>query len=184
MPLLQRIRLLWISVPVLLVVAAIAGASASQSGADEIMFGTVRLTLGTQERVVLGQLRENYRVVNTSPDNWAVLEHEPSLPGIGSIAFQAGRLSYVNRTWVQVPHAVTGEVDPVALARAFHGVISQFVKESRRKCTIGTHEGFAAGAEGRTAYIACGGKEVRVAMYRSDRFGWFATVTEVMHAVP
>ena len=177
-------RVFRFAVPLLLLAAAVAAASAVQSPTNRIVFGTVPLTLGMQDKVVLEQLRERYRVISTSSDNWAVLEHDPALPAVGSIAFKAGRLAYVNRTWVQVPPVGTSEADPIALARALYGVISQFVKENRRECTIGTHEGFAPGAEGRTAYISCGGKEIRVAMFRTERSGWVATVDEVMPAVP
>ncbi len=179
----QRSRLVLCGVLVVLV-ATIAGTVAGQSGAAQIMFGVIPLTLGMQEKMVLDELRGKYRVVSTSPDNWAVIENDPSLPAIGSIAFQAGRLSYVRRTWVQLSASATGESDAVGLARVFHGVISQFVKEQRRSCTIGTYDSFTPQAEGLTTYIACGGKEVQVVLLRTDRLGWTATIDEVMPAVP
>lgn len=167
-------RTFLVGLQLLLFSVGIAGVSSGQDVPDQITFGTIPLALGMPEKVVLEKLRTRYRIVDISPNNWAVLEKDPSLPGVGSIGFTAGRLSYINRKWIEAD----GKGDPLALARAFYGVIAQFVKENRRTCAIGTHDGFAPGAEGRTAYIVCGSKEIRV-MLHTDRFS-SASIEEVM----
>jgi len=168
-----------VSIQLLLFSVAIIGVSSGQDVADQIIFGTIPLALGMPEKVVLEQLRSSYRIVSISTNNWAVFEKDPSLPGVGNIGFTAGRLSYINRKWI----GVDGKGDPLAVARAFYGVISQFVKENRRTCSIGTHEGAAPEGEARTAYIVCGSREIRVMLLRTDRFS-SATVEEVMPGSP
>lgn len=155
--------------------------SFAQTRADPVVFfGAYALRLGMPQESVLKDLGAEYRLISTGQDNWAVLEKDPSLPGGGSIAFKARRLSYVNRIWVQHPPPGNGSSEPMAIPQAFFGVVSNFVRENRRTCTLGTHEGFAPGGEGRTAYLVCGGKEIRIMLARTPQFGWIATVEEVM----
>src|SRR5262245_10398549 len=150
-----------------------------QQSKPQISFGQVRLELGMPETGVMARLSEHYRLLNTRPGNWAVMERKPALPGVGSVAFRDGRLSSVKKTWMQQPPSGGGAGDPVAIARAFYLITSEFIKEGRRTCSIGTDDS----VDGSTAYLVCGEKEIRVFVFRNKQVGTTAMVEEVLPGV-
>jgi hypothetical protein len=127
----------------------------------------------------MDQLKERHRLIDLGNGSWAVSD---GIDPIGVVGFRSGRLVYASRQWTQV--RVTEAEDSVKVARGFHGVLTKFLKEGRRTCTIGTHDTLSPEGDFRTAYLVCGGKEIRVMLSASDRFGSSVTIEEVIPGRP
>jgi len=104
------------------------------------------------QEAVLKILGDKHRLVPTGQEDWAILDKNPALPGVGSIAFKNRRLSYVNRIWIQAPPAdgtavaeTSSESSRVSQGTAAQAARLGHIKDSLQEPKVRRPTWFAAG---------------------------------------
>lgn len=157
--------------------------SSGQATQDDIRLGTVRLTLGMPQDLVLTTLSKSYDVekLNDGPQfsSWLVNARagtEKLAPPkyVASVAFRQGKLTVVMKNW-----APENQQKGVEFATSLYDVITSFTNEGRTACSIGTGRKRDPGYDGKAIFVTCGAKYIRIDLLSGPQ-GESTNMTEVL----
>jgi hypothetical protein len=159
-----------------LLLSVVSGSCAqarSQTQADAIEIGTVRLTLEMPQASVLAKLGEDYEVSKVGhEDGWRVFEKGKRHGAtVAWVHFENAKLRAVSKYWT-----VDSPDTKVALAKALYGAISSLGK-GWLDCTVTVYDEQDPTEETQGVGIGCGRRSVFIEVSR-DKEGETASVTE------
>jgi hypothetical protein len=137
-----------------------------QTTQDDISFGTVRLTLGMPQDVVLTTLGKSYDLekVNEGPQfsSWFVHARagtEKLAPPkyVGNVAFKQGKLTSAMKNW-----GPENQQKGIEFANSLYDVVTSFTNEGRTVCSIETGRKKDPGYDSKTIFVTCGAKYIRI----------------------
>ena len=147
-------------------VATNAEHSPGQMTRDDINLGSVRLTLGMPQDLVLTALSKSYDVEKLDDgqqfSSWIVnaragSEKLATPKYVANIAFRQAKLTIVMKNW-----APENQQKGVEFATSLYDVITSFTNEGRTACSIETGRKRDPGHDGKAIFITCGAKYIRI----------------------
>lgn len=135
-----------------LVVFLIAASSTALGQPSNLPIGSVRLTLGAEKTVVMDELRSRYHIVNVSgqPETFFVSDGKPpNIKVIGSVSFENGRLSWIQRKWGHF----SGKVSATDVSKALFAAVEGAAKASAGAVVVTTDVRRVPGGEFKTIYF-------------------------------
>ena len=124
--------------------------------------GSLWFSLGSEQAIVLAELKERYSVLvrSAETETYFVTEGEPSNPReIGEVAFRDGRLRLVQRRW----GTFSGKVNSVDVSAALFSALESASNAAGGAAVISTRVLRVPGTEVQTVYFEFPGRKVTMA---------------------
>jgi hypothetical protein len=110
---------------------------ATSADAQDLPVGPVLLSLRADQEVTMKEIRRHFEVVTVTgqPNTFFLYEGKrPNLRVVGGVAFQNGRVSWVQRTWGNFE----GKANAVEVSKALYSAIESAASTSGTAATITT----------------------------------------------
>jgi hypothetical protein len=155
---------------------AIASAAA-QAPPQTIAIGSAHLTIGEPKDAVVSQLSSGFTLKEHGTNLDVLTRGDPPTRYVAHISFKSGRLAEVIKDW-----SPDDQQKGVETGQALYGLIASFLQEGNQNCTLALGEAHDPGYEGKSAFIVCGRKYVKLTLIRSTQWGDSVTLGEVLSA--
>lgn len=138
------------------------GCSAAFAQTVGLPVGSLWFSLGSEQAIVLAELKERYGVLlrSAETETYIVSEGEPSNPReIGEVAFRNGRLRLVQRRW----GTFSGKVNSVEVSTALFAALESASNAAGTSAVISTKVLRVPGTEVQTIHFEFPGRKVIMA---------------------
>jgi hypothetical protein len=133
----------------------------------ELPIGSLLLSLGTEQAIVMTEINTRFQVVRVTvqPEMFFVSDGKPpNVHVIGGVAFQNGRLSWIQRAW----GSFEGKTNSTEITKALFSAIESATTSSGEIATVTTRVQRVPGAEFKTVDFEFPGRKVTVTSTEGD----------------
>jgi len=155
----------------------IIGSTTAQVQIQTIAVGSVHLSLGMPKDTVISQLNPSFTVRDHGSNLDVLTKGGPPVRYVAHISFELNRLSEVIKDW-----SPDDQQKGVETGEALYGLIASFVQEGNQNCALALGEAHDPGFEGKTAFIVCGKKYIKVTLIHSAQIADSVILDEVLAA--
>ena len=155
----------------------IIGSTTAQVQIQTIAIGSVHLSLGMPKDTVISQLNPSFTVRDHGSKLGRSDQGRASRPLRRPHFFRIDRLSEVIKDW-----SPDDQQKGVETGEALYGLIASFVQEGNQNCALALGEAHDPGFEGKTAFIVCGKKYIKVTLIHSAQIADSVILDEVLAA--
>ncbi len=127
--------------------------------AQELPIGSLDLAIGGEQSVVMKEIKSRFEVVTVTgqPNTFFVSDGKPPhVNVIGGVAFQNGRLSWIQRTW----GSFDGKVNSIEVSKALFAAVESASSVAGTTATITTKSQRVPGIEFKTVRFDFPGRSV------------------------
>jgi hypothetical protein len=154
----------------------VIGGATAQGQSQTITIGSAHFTVGAPKDIVISQLSSGF-TLRDHGSTLDVLTKVPPSRYVAHISFKSDRLDEVIKDW-----SPNDQQKGVETVEALYGLIANFVQEGNQNCTLALGESHEPGFEGKSAFIVCGKKYVKVTLIHSAQWVDSVILDEVLSA--
>ncbi|MGA9391925.1 MAG: hypothetical protein WBV69_15940 [Candidatus Sulfotelmatobacter sp.] len=151
------------------------GSAAAQEQPQTITVGPAHLTVGASKDTVISQLSPGFTLKDHGSTLDVLTRGIPPIRHVAHISFKSDRLAEVIKDW-----SPDDQQKGVETVEALYGLIANFVQEGNQNCTLALGEAHEPDFEGKSAFIVCGRKYVKVTLIHSTQWVDSVIVDEVL----
>ena len=162
-------RVLWLLLAI--------GGTMAQAKSQTITIGLAHLSVGAPKDTVISQLSSSFTLRDHGSTLDVMTKGAPPIRYVAHISFKSDKLVEVIKDC-----SPDDQQKGVETVQALYGLIANFVQEGNQNCTLSLAESHEPVFEGKSAFIVCGKKYVKVTLIHSAQWVDSVILDEVLSA--